>query len=263
MPKKDGELITKGQTRARISTSPLITIITVVYNGKKELEDTLLGIINQTYQNIEYIIVDGGSKDGTLEIVKQYEDHIDYWISEPDKGIYDAMNKGVSLSNGDFVIFMNAGDGFYDLDVLSKASMYIDSDTDVLYGNTLMKYPDQDDRMWKAYNINDLWKTMITSHQSMLFRRSSLLDHPFDLSYRISSDYETILYLYYRGDKFKYLPFTVSYFMNDGISQQYMMTRIYERWRAVRKYNSTFEINLFYIKIILKRLYEKYKGVQS
>jgi glycosyltransferase involved in cell wall biosynthesis len=93
---------------------PLITIITVVYNGEKHLEQTIKSVINQNYKNIEYIIIDGVSTDGTLDIIKKYEEYIDYWVSEPDEGIYDAMNKGIGLANGEFINFMNADDWFVD-----------------------------------------------------------------------------------------------------------------------------------------------------
>ena len=90
---------------------PLITVITVVYNGEKYLEETIQSVINQTYPNVEYIIIDGGSTDGTLDIIKKYEDRIDYWVSEKDKGLYDAMNKGWSLIDGDSrILFLVAGD---------------------------------------------------------------------------------------------------------------------------------------------------------
>jgi hypothetical protein len=93
---------------------PLITFVTVVFNGEKFLEKTILSIINQTYDNIEYIIIDGGSTDGTLDIIKKYEQAIDYWVSEKDKGIYDAMNKGIDLATGEWINFMNAGDRLLD-----------------------------------------------------------------------------------------------------------------------------------------------------
>ena len=95
-----------------MNTPPLITIITVAYNAVKDIENTILSVLNQTYPNIEYIIIDGGSTDGTLDIIKKYEDKISYWVSEPDKGIYDAMNKGTLKATGVWLNFMNAGDTF-------------------------------------------------------------------------------------------------------------------------------------------------------
>lgn len=101
-------------------TDTLISIVTVSYNAVLTIEQTILSVINQTYPNVEYIIIDGGSTDGTVDIIKKYEDKIAYWVSEPDKGIYDAMNKGVVVATGEWINFMNAGDIFTDGDVIDK-----------------------------------------------------------------------------------------------------------------------------------------------
>jgi glycosyltransferase involved in cell wall biosynthesis len=98
----------------------LISIITVVYNGVSTIEQTILSVINQTYKNIEYIIIDGSSTDGTVDIIKKYEKHLIYWVSEPDKGIYDAMNKGIRKATGEWLNFMNSGDIFSDISVLKN-----------------------------------------------------------------------------------------------------------------------------------------------
>jgi glycosyltransferase involved in cell wall biosynthesis len=90
--------------------NPLISIITIVYNGITTLEQTILSVINQTYKNSEYIIIDGGSTDSTVDIIKKYEKHFAYWLSEPDKGIYNAMNKGIKLSSGKYIALLNSDD---------------------------------------------------------------------------------------------------------------------------------------------------------
>ena len=87
-----------------------ISIVTVSFNAVKTIEQTILSVINQTYENIEYIIIDGGSTDGTIDIIKKYEDQISYWVSEKDKGIYDAMNKGIDIATGDYVYFIQSAD---------------------------------------------------------------------------------------------------------------------------------------------------------
>ena len=100
-------------------TNPLVTIITVVFNGEQLIEETVLSVLNQSYNNVEYIVIDGGSDDGTLKILSKYNDKIDYWLSEPDNGIYDAMNKGIALASGEWINFMNCGDRFASTDVLN------------------------------------------------------------------------------------------------------------------------------------------------
>ena len=96
------------------------SIITINYNNKDGLEKTILSVINQTCQDFEYIIIDGGSTDGSVDVIKKYADRIDYWVSEPDKGIYNAMNKGIIKAKGEYLNFMNSGDCFYDNEVLSN-----------------------------------------------------------------------------------------------------------------------------------------------
>ena len=96
-----------------MGNNPKISIITVSFNAVKVIEETIVSVINQTYTNVEYIIIDGGSTDGTVDIIKEYADKISYWVSESDKGIYDAMNKGGIKALGDFLYFLNAGDSFY------------------------------------------------------------------------------------------------------------------------------------------------------
>ena len=100
-----------------------ISIITVSYNAAKTIEQTISSVVNQTYQDIEYIIIDGGSTDGTMDIIRKYEDRIAYWISEPDKGIYDAMNKGIDVATGDYVYFLGADDRLVDANIIDKISL--------------------------------------------------------------------------------------------------------------------------------------------
>ena len=100
--------------------APIISVITVCYNVASTIEKTMLSVLNQTYKNLEYIIIDGNSTDGTVDIIKKYAERLTFWISEPDKGIYDAMNKGIVKATGKFLIFMNAGDQFLNEKVLSK-----------------------------------------------------------------------------------------------------------------------------------------------
>jgi len=136
-----------------MSLEPKITVITVCYNAAATIEETILSVVDQTYDNIEYIIIDGGSTDGTVEIIKRHaeggSEHgkhnnaITYWISEPDKGIYDAMNKGVLATTGDYILMMNSGDIFIDNNTVNKAvHLFPKKEYDVIFGDSIIKYPD-------------------------------------------------------------------------------------------------------------------------
>ena len=123
-------------------TDTLISIVTVSYNAVLTIEQTILSVINQTYPNVEYIIIDGGSTDGTVDIIKKYEDKIAYWVSEPDKGIYDAMNKGGLKATGDFIQFLNAGDWFENEYVIEKIFKDWYKRVDVIYGDMIIRRSD-------------------------------------------------------------------------------------------------------------------------
>ena len=122
LKKLEGGLRKLGKTKESQPEKPLVTVITVVFNGEKFIEKTIQSVLCQDYKNIEFIVIDGGSIDGTLDIIKKYEHSIDYWVSEKDQGIYNAMNKGIDLSKGDWTNFLNAADEFYDCDVLNNAT---------------------------------------------------------------------------------------------------------------------------------------------
>ena len=121
-----------------VHPTPKFSIITVTYNAEKVLEDTIQSVISQTYHHIEYIIVDGASKDGTLSIINRYRSRIHTVVSEPDKGLYDAMNKGIALASGDYLCFLNAGDCFHEDDTLQQMVHTINGNElpDILYGET-------------------------------------------------------------------------------------------------------------------------------
>lgn len=181
-----------------------ISVVTVCYNAVKELERTMLSVLNQTYDNVEYIVIDGGSTDGTVEIIKKYADRLAYWVSEPDQGIYDAMNKGIKVATGEWINFMNAGDSFVDEEVLTKCFFQKDYDNNerVLYGDCIYKY------VWgyrkvETININKITHGMNVCHQSVFLREyKSIL---FNLKYRLAADYDQLLTLYLSNQNFHHL----------------------------------------------------------
>lgn len=165
---------------------PLITVVTVVYNAEQLLEETILSVINQTYENIEYIIIDGGSSDDTLDIIKKYDHAIDYWVSEKDKGIYDAMNKAIMLSLGRYICFLNAGDTYNSNDALLKVTSCSNQGFDMnIYSceywclNQLMYI-----HVPKGINKNEIMPHPSTFSKYKLFKEFGL----FDLRYKIFAD---------------------------------------------------------------------------
>jgi glycosyltransferase involved in cell wall biosynthesis len=204
--KGEGGLRTKGYFKKNYENKPLISIITVVYNGDKYLEETIKSVINQNYDNIEYIIIDGGSNDKTLDIIKKYENYIDYWVSEKDAGIYDAMNKGIILSFGKGLLFLNAGDYFVG-NILSEVKsfpVFIKIKFKDLFGKIK-------EMKLKSYKLG-----LPYGHQGIIFQNRKIL---YSLDYKISSDYDFFLNHGYDSN----IPFLITngnyvYYDNDGLS---------------------------------------------
>lgn len=209
--KGEGGLRTKGYFKKSFDDKPLISIITVVFNGEKYLEETIQSVINQTYSNVEYIIIDGGSTDGTLDIIKKYEDQIDYWVSEKDKGIYDAMNKGWSLINlNSKILFLGAGDTILSL---PSQKLLLSHDNYVIYGKVKLEN--------STFNSNHGWKLNLGNtlhHQALLVPKILHQSPPFNINYPTYADYDFNLRLYKTGSKFVYTDSFIGYAMPDGVS---------------------------------------------
>ncbi len=253
MDKLEGGLRSNGYRRSYEPGKPVVSIITVVYNDASNIEKIICNVLAQTYKNIEYIIIDGGSSDRTVDIIRGYEDRIDYWLSEKDKGIYDAMNKAVSLASGEWVNFMNAGDRFYSDRTVAEVMSFLPAFVDIVYGHTY--YKDQDKvTLIETYGLECLWMSMICSHQSIFAKTQLLKQHPFDLKYRISSDFEFIYHCYVTGRHFHDTKQVIAVHAVDGISEQRIIKRMMERWSIVRKYTPSAKVNLFYFKLLLQKV---------
>lgn len=205
--------------------SPVITIITVVYNAEKYLEETIRSVFAQTHKYIEYIIIDGGSTDGTVNIIKNHANKIKYWVSEKDNGIYDAMNKGwVAASHDSFILFLGAGDRIVSL----PYNMERFSDRDVIYGrvdlgNGLVFKPNVD---WKLRLSNTI------HHQAMLVPKAIHPAPPFDPELKVYADFDFNQRLLKLGANFVYSDKLMGYASPGGISTDF---DYYENFRVVRK----------------------------
>lgn len=197
---------------------PLVSIITVVYNDAEHIENTLQSIISQDYEEKEIIVIDGQSTDGTTEKVRAFGESISCLVSEPDKGVYDAMNKGIDQARGEWIIFMNSGDSFYATDVLSQFfSKEISDDYNILYGKTNRIYKDHAEiTHYRATNSKEI---MPECHQSIFFRRAVLLQNKYDLRFKICADANQFNQLKKQGNKSLFFPIVVSnYDCAEGIS---------------------------------------------
>jgi len=221
------------------ATYPTLTVITVVYNNARDIERTLLSVINQTYKAIEYIVIDGLSTDGTTEIIKKYVRQIKKFISEKDEGIYDAMNKSLEIATGDYVLFMNSGDEFYAADTVEKVFSLVPG-ADIYYGETEMmnsrgenlgqrrhKAPAQ--FTWRSFKYG-----MSVSHQAIYIRRS--LTEPFDRRYQLSADIDWIIRAAKKAKTIVNVNQYVARYQVGGISKAKHRQSLLERFDIMKRY---------------------------
>lgn len=202
---------------------PLMSIVTVVFNGEKYLEETILSVITQAYDNFEYIIIDGGSTDGTIDIIKKYEDRIDYWVSEADKGIYYAMNKGIEAASGEFIAFINADD-WYEKDILKNVKEIINEheNIDFFYGDLNFIKTDGEIRIWKG---NRGKKGLSIPHPTVFIRTEILKKTPFNTNFKIVADAELTLRLFHANIKSFYMNEVIANFRDGGVSSNFWKTQ--------------------------------------
>ncbi|WP_421941653.1 glycosyltransferase family 2 protein [Pedobacter sp.] len=231
---------------------PKLSIITIVYNNVRDIERTIQSVINQTYKKIEYIVIDGASTDGTLDVVNQYQDHISKIVSEPDKGIYDAMNKGLALATGDYILFMNSGDELYDQNTV-EAVFAAAPWADIYYGETEMyndnweslgrrrhEVPEEFD--WKSFKYG-----MSISHQAIYIKKSITV--PYDLQYKYSSDIDWIIKAAKKASNIVNVHRYVAKYLVGGMSKKKHRESLKERFKIFTKYYGLIP-NLFHHLII-------------
>ncbi len=201
-----------------IKELPRVTVVTVTYNAEKFLEETIKSVVEQDYPNIEYIIIDGGSSDGTVEIIKKYESYLTYWISEPDRGIYDAMNKGIDAATGDWINFMNAGDSFCEQHMISKVMESLEVDTDLISGD--IYFIDGERKTYaKSVGLEHIYDGMFCYHQTIFTKSHILKELYFDTKFCIAADYDFVLKCFNMGYKFHFIDMPIANFLEGGISE--------------------------------------------
>jgi len=228
--------------------TPLISIITVTYNpGIERLKKTLASVKKQTIRNeIEYLIIDGNSTDGTIDWIKSQKHDINYFLSEPDSGIYDAMNKGCLSAHGEWILFLNAGDQLYSQNTLENIKeLLINVNHDVIYGDCIQAYEDYD-VYDKASPLSRLPFQMIASHQSILCKRKLLIEHPFNLKYTVCADFDFICKVFNKNKIFIYYNAPISIIEPVGFSSANYINNLLEKRNIVLTYFTSKRLSLYF-----------------
>lgn len=238
-----------------------ISIITVVYNGVYSIEKTIKSVISQDYDSFQYIVIDGLSTDGTIDIIKKYSNYIDVFVSEKDMGIYDAMNKGLQYSDGDWIVFLNAGDLFSSNCILSNILRSVKENCDIIYSDVLIDV-NGNKSLKRAINLSSFSHMMPFCHQSCLIKNKLFVDKKFNTSYKIAADYDFLLSCYLQNKQFQYFREPIAIFLSGGISYNLNYKYILEYGNIIfKQYYGIRRIKCFYvfIKSIIATLIFKVK----
>ncbi len=233
-----GLRILKNQTKQSKKGNPLLSIITVVYNSEHLLEKTILSVKAQTYNNIEYIIIDGNSFDNTLEIIKKHSSFIDFWMSEPDNGLYDAMNKGITKANGDYLWFLNSGDLIFSNDTVENIFLNYNN-AEIYYGETMMIDSSENNigmrRLKTPENLNwkSLKKGMVICHQAIIVKLT--IASFYDLKYKYSSDFDWVIKVLKESDRVINTKQIVAKYLQEGLSRKNIKNSLKERFKIMVK----------------------------
>ena len=244
--------------------SPKFTIITVTFNAGKSLEKTIQSVISQTYRNVDYIIVDGKSKDNTLQIADTYKQWIRCLVSEPDKGLYDAMNKGIRLATGDYLCFLNAGDKFHDNDTLQQLvnSLKDGELPDVLYGETavvgengnflhMRRLSTPQELNWKSFK-----QGMLVCHQAFFAKRELAIQESYSLEYRFSADFDWCIRIMKRAKHLHNTQLTLIDYLNEGMTTRNHKASLKERFRIMVKHYGWISTVLHHCWFVIRLFYK-------
>lgn len=230
-----------------------LSIITVCYNCENDVKITLDSIKKQTYKDYELLIIDGNSTDNTLSNIKKYKNKIKNMkiISEPDNGVYDAMNKGIKKSTGNFIIFLNMKDYFVNENVLKNISLYLKDNNTIYYGNVISESINNKNRK----KINKLFFLMgnMINHQTIFAPKNSLKNNLFDLDYKICADKDWLIKCFFKGYKFKFININTSYYDGTGISSNHKLAQK-ETVDIIKKYYPKYLIILPIFKYKIKNI---------
>lgn len=198
-----------------------ISIITVVYNAVGTIEQTLKSVIGQKTENVEYIVIDGMSTDGTYELIQKYMDDVDIFVREEDDGLYYALNKGIMLASGEIIGIIHSDDYYADGAISKAAACYGAQDADIVYGNALWFDETGETALYSCHDAEELWYRMAVPHPAVFVRKAAYLEHGlFDTRYAIAADYDLMLRMYSENVRFVHLDEVLAYFRKGGLSFQ-------------------------------------------
>jgi len=240
-----------------------ISLLTVCYNSADTIKDTINSILAQDYEDIEYIIVDGNSTDGTIGIIQSYGNKVGKWISEPDNGIYDAMNKGIALATGDVIGMLNSDDFYFDNQIISKvAAAFREEEIDAIFADLIFVDPENLNKTVRTYSSRN-WNPerfgwgFMPAHPTVFIRRKFYEQFGlFETDYKIAADYEMLIrLLYVHKLRYRYLPLTMVKMRQGGVSSRGLKSNVIlnsEIIRACRKHGIRTNTIKIYSKYIVK-----------
>lgn len=227
----------RGTRKASQPGLPLVTVVTVVLNRARYVEETIKAVLSQSYANVEYIVIDGGSTDGTRDIIERYDDRIDYWLSEPDAGVYDAMNKALAIveDQDSYVIFSHSDDSLFSPDALADA-IRLGGDSDFVHGRILVSDPDAERVIGRDLSLANLARETVPHPATLVRRRAFDQVGNFDTRYRIASDYDFIVRCFICGVSRRFVDVTIARTRMWGLSEEQFLLSCTERKDVVRQH---------------------------
>lgn len=242
--------------------TPMFSIITICYNAASDIERTLQSVVAQTYRNIEYIVIDGASTDKTLDIISKYSAEVSQMVSEKDGGLYDAMNKGLSLATGEYVCFLNAGDSFFEEKTLEKIVQGLDGSTpDLIYGDTALvdknglflrmrRLSPPEKLTWKSFR-----RGMLVCHQAFIPRRT--IAPMYDLSYKYSSDFDWCIKIMKHCTKIHNTHLTLINYLNEGLTTKNHKASLRERYHIMNRHYGYIITFLMHIWFLIRTVFKQ------
>lgn len=236
-----------------------LSVITVTFNAQNTLTRTIRSVQAQSYLHIEHIVVDGQSTDGTVALIEQLKNEKTKWISEPDKGLYDAMNKGAAMASGDYLCFLNAGDAFFDADTVQEMMQSVNGILpDIVYGETAIVNDEGQFLHRRRLQVPDklTWKSfrqgMLVCHQAFIVKRT--LFEPYDLSYRYSSDFDWCIRMMKKTSAIHHTHLTLINYLHEGMTTNNRYASLRERYRIMAKHYGSFSTFWHHVWFVFRAL---------